>query len=177
MAPRDLSVIRVGGRDYPFPVFSARPGACSEPQATYQGMRLCPKARNNLLIVGGSIELPGWVPVPAKERWNAFPGQEPPWKSHDLSLQLAGEHRYFGMRHHVRIWFSPDGSYGIGQAHQERWRGILRRYHEVTSLEAATRKIKACVDSRAVQVEGTEVLIVGPFGPSAPGAGRRPSAP
>lgn len=153
------TAIRAAGRSFAFPIFSTRVGRCPHPEAVVGGRRFCRRSRNNILAVGGVPWLDGWRPVGARARWNAFGGV---WRRHDVSLQRVGEHRFWGVRHHVRWWVAPDGSYAIGQAHVEDWARWPRR-HRVLGIDEGMEAVRASlrgVEHEVVGVEGTPVLVV-----------------
>ncbi len=127
-----------------FPLYSARPGNSEDPVGIMAGQMMCRRAPNTTLwFVDPTQVMPGWQPVPARPRWNLVGRNEAlaTWHRDDLSMQHIGEHRWWGPRHHVRIW--DCGDHAIGQAHFERWVGVVPRRHEVVSLSVGRDAVVA----------------------------------
>ncbi len=151
-----MQVVDVAGVG--FPLYTARPGHTDEPVGVVAGMPMDRRAPNNVLwFVEPLAALPGWRPVGGRPRWTlaGVPGDEAMWQRNSRAVQRMGERRWWGPRHHVRIW--DQEGHAVGQAHYERWAGRLRRRHEVLSLNVGRDAVAAAATAAGCAVSFVEV--------------------
>ncbi len=141
-----------------FPLYTARPGRAGDVGGSRAGLPMERRAPNNVLwFVEPLAALPGWRLVGGRPRWNlgGVPEDAAMWQRNHRAVQRVGERRWWGPRHHVRIW-DQDG-HAIGQAHFERWTGRLRRRHKVLSLNVGRDAVAAAATAAGHAVSYVEV--------------------